>query len=61
MKGCRKTIFADVAQQWFLGEKNGPQAIDEMAKNYKKLCNIWDKKHLILAIIFLTQVRINDP
>ena len=38
-----RTIFADVAQQWFLGEKTDAQAIDEMAKNYKKLCNIWDK------------------
>ena len=38
-----RTIFADVAEQWFLGEKTDAQAIDEMAKNYKKLCNIWDK------------------
>ena len=38
-----RTIFADVAEQWFLGEKTDAQAIDQMAKNYKKLCNIWDK------------------
>ena len=35
-----RTIFADVAQQWFLGEKTDAQAIDEMAKNFKKLCDI---------------------
>ena len=38
-----RTIFADVAQQWFLGAKTDAKAIDEMAKNYQKLCGIWDK------------------
>ena len=38
-----RTIFADVAQQWFLGEKTDAKAIEEMAKNYQKLCIIWDK------------------
>ena len=38
-----RTIFADVAQQWFLGAKTDAKAIDEMAKNYQKLCVIWDK------------------
>ena len=38
-----RTIFADVAQQWFLGTKTDAEAIDEMAKNYQKLCGIWDK------------------
>ena len=38
-----RTIFADVAQQWFLGTKTDAKAIDEMAKNYQKLCGIWDK------------------
>ena len=38
-----RTIFADVAQQWFLGAKTDAEAIDEMAKNYQKLCGIWDK------------------
>ncbi len=38
-----RTIFADVAQQWFLGAKTDAEAIDEMAKNYEKLCRIWDK------------------
>ena len=38
-----RTIFADVAQQWFLGVKTDAKAIDEMAKNYQKLCGIWDK------------------
>lgn len=38
-----RTIFADVAQQWFLGAKTDAKAIDEMAKNFQKLCGIWDK------------------
>ncbi len=38
-----RTIFADVAQHWFLGEKTDAEAVDEMAKNYGKLCDIWDK------------------
>ena len=38
-----RTIFADVAQQWFLGAKTDARAIDEMAKNFQKLCGIWDK------------------
>ena len=38
-----RTIFADVAQQWFLGAKTDAKAIDEMAKNYQRLCGIWDK------------------
>ena len=38
-----RTIFADVAQQWFLGAKTDAEAIDEMAKKYEKLCRIWDK------------------
>ena len=38
-----RTIFADVAQQWFLGAKTDAEAIDEMAENYQKLCGIWDK------------------
>lgn len=42
-----RTIFADVAQKWFLGEKTDAQAIDEMAKNYKKLCDLWDKSRTI--------------
>ena len=38
-----RTIFAEVAKKWFLGEKKDAEAIYEMAKNYKKLCDIWDK------------------
>ncbi|MFL2831295.1 MAG: 5-dehydro-2-deoxygluconokinase [Candidatus Puniceispirillaceae bacterium] len=38
-----RTIFADVAKQWFLGAKTDAKAIDEMAKNFQKLCGIWDK------------------
>ena len=38
-----RTIFADVAQQWFLGAKTDAKAIDEMAKNNQKLCGILEK------------------
>lgn len=38
-----RTIFADVAQQWFLGKKTDSRAIKEIEKNYGKLCRIWDK------------------
>ena len=37
-----RTIFADTAKNWFAGDMDDEQAIDEMALKYRDLCDIWD-------------------
>ena len=38
-----RTIFADVAKIWMKGEISDAQAVEMMADNYQKLCQIWDE------------------
>ncbi|AVH45030.1 bifunctional 5-dehydro-2-deoxygluconokinase/5-dehydro-2-deoxyphosphogluconate aldolase [Agrobacterium tumefaciens] len=37
-----RTIFGDVARQWFTGETTDAAAVAEMARRYSRLCEIWD-------------------
>ncbi|WP_275787606.1 bifunctional 5-dehydro-2-deoxygluconokinase/5-dehydro-2-deoxyphosphogluconate aldolase [Pararhizobium gei] len=37
-----RTIFGDVARQWFAGDVTDADAVEEMAKRYARLCSIWD-------------------
>jgi len=37
-----RTIFAAVAKHWLSGAITDEQAIDEMAENYRDLCETWD-------------------
>lgn len=38
-----RTIFGEVAAQWFGGEMTDDQAVAQMAERYARLCQIWDK------------------
>nr|WP_306266070.1 5-dehydro-2-deoxygluconokinase [Pararhizobium sp. IMCC3301] len=38
-----RTIFADVARQWFRSALTDEEAIEEMARRYDRLCRLWDK------------------
>jgi len=37
-----RTIFADTARAWMLGDVTDAAAIDTMAANYADLCRVWD-------------------
>jgi len=37
-----RTIFGDVARRWLGGELDDERAVDEMAANYRNLCQAWD-------------------
>jgi 5-dehydro-2-deoxygluconokinase len=37
-----RTIFGDVARQWFKGEATDAAAVAEMSRRYSRLCGIWD-------------------
>ncbi|RWX81210.1 5-dehydro-2-deoxygluconokinase [Neorhizobium lilium] len=37
-----RTIFGDVARQWFAGDVTDAGAIEDMAERYARLCRIWD-------------------
>ncbi|UXT61210.1 5-dehydro-2-deoxygluconokinase (plasmid) [Agrobacterium fabrum] len=37
-----RTIFGDVARQWFKGEATDAAAVAEMTRRYSRLCEIWD-------------------
>ena len=37
-----RTIFADTARQWMLGDMTDEDAVDTMADNYARLCAAWD-------------------
>jgi 5-dehydro-2-deoxygluconokinase len=37
-----RTIFGEVARDWFAGKINDDAAVREMEKRYRRLCNIWD-------------------
>lgn len=39
-----RTIFGDVARQWFQNGINDDDAIAKMVENFSKLCHIWDKE-----------------
>ncbi|MGO4915042.1 bifunctional 5-dehydro-2-deoxygluconokinase/5-dehydro-2-deoxyphosphogluconate aldolase [Pseudogemmobacter sp. W21_MBD1_M6] len=38
-----RTIFGDVAKRWMTDTLSDADAIAEMAANYKRLCDVWDK------------------
>lgn len=38
-----RTIFGNAARDWLAGHMTDGQAVDEMAGNYSRLCNIWNK------------------
>ena len=38
-----RTIFADAARDWMLGKLSDSEAVDMMAANYRRLCDIWDQ------------------
>ncbi len=37
-----RTIFGEAARKWMAGEIGDREAVDEMAGNYQRLCEIWD-------------------
>jgi 5-dehydro-2-deoxygluconokinase len=37
-----RTIWAEVARQWFAGKLDDEQALAQMADNFSELCEIWD-------------------
>ncbi|WP_146010395.1 2-deoxy-5-keto-D-gluconate 6-phosphate aldolase domain-containing protein, partial [Acidimangrovimonas sediminis] len=38
-----RTIFGDVARAWLKGETGDAAAVEEMARRYARLCEIWDE------------------
>ena len=42
-----RTIFGDAARAWMKGELDDAEAVEEMAKRYKRLASIWDKSRAI--------------
>ncbi len=38
-----RTIFANVAAKWLAGDVTDGEAVAEMAGNYSRLCQAWDK------------------
>jgi 5-dehydro-2-deoxygluconokinase len=38
-----RTIFADAARRWMAGEIPDEMAVAEMAGNFRRLCEVWDK------------------
>lgn len=38
-----RTIFAEPARKWMAGEITDAQAVEDMAGNFGRLCNVWDK------------------
>ena len=38
-----RTIFGEVARAWFKGETSDEAAVAEMARRYRRLCEIWDE------------------
>jgi len=38
-----RTIFAESARDWLQGKVSDEQAVAAMAKNYDRLCKVWDK------------------
>lgn len=41
-----RTIFAESASRWMLGELSDKQAVATMADNYRRLCTLWDEAQL---------------
>ena len=37
-----RTIFGDAARAWMTGAMSDADAMDEMARRYARLCEIWD-------------------
>ena len=46
-----RTIFGQVARDWFAGELTDGAAVDEMAARFARLCNIWDRARAVPAEI----------
>lgn len=38
-----RTIFGEVARAWFRGEMSDEAAVAEMARRYRRLCEVWDE------------------
>ena len=38
-----RTIFGDVARNWMAGQLSDGDAVAQMAENYRRLCDIWDR------------------
>src|SRR5690606_23175825 len=38
-----RTIFGEVARDWLAGRVSDEDAVDRMAKRYRRLCGIWDR------------------
>ena len=38
-----RTIFAEAARGWLAGRLTDAAAVDEMARNYERLCRLWDE------------------
>ena len=45
-----RTLFADVARAWFTGKIDDRQAVAEMADNYSRLANAWDRAKAEAAV-----------
>ncbi len=37
-----RTLFSSAAKAWFAGDINDQQAVEQMSKNYRTLCQLWD-------------------
>ncbi|WP_343563742.1 bifunctional 5-dehydro-2-deoxygluconokinase/5-dehydro-2-deoxyphosphogluconate aldolase [Kiloniella sp. b19] len=40
-----RTIFGDVAREWFAGQIDDATAVRQMADKYSELCQVWDSVH----------------
>ncbi|MEP1934272.1 MAG: 5-dehydro-2-deoxygluconokinase [Roseibium sp.] len=41
-----RTIFADAARKWLVGEMTNDEAVADMSARYDRLCQIWDQARL---------------
>lgn len=47
-----RTIFGNAARAWLAGQMTDDEAVTEMAENYQRLCQVWDKAR--------TEARLNS-
>lgn len=45
-----RTIFGAVARAWFEGDLSDAEAVEEMARRYGRLCDIWDKARMAAQV-----------
>lgn len=38
-----RTIFADAARKWFAGTLSDAEAVQDMTRRYRRLCDVWDQ------------------